>query len=390
MKPCNCNKARVGRYTSEQCYLCWLGFNRRDYAELWNLTQPQQHQSIPSSDWTFGDTFPCIHRNSATGKRVTCLEGCRTGVSLPVLECELYRECTVSRKGAEIAKCCRDCSSRAEYVRKRGVLPYTSSSRLTYDSHFNPSLVRLNGRTFLATRHPHGIFFGELNGKLDRLELGFERCEDPRLFLVANEIWISFAVVDGNRVHQAVGKLGNKPDIVEYGEQSVEKNWTFFHLDNDIYFEYSISPHVVVRLKDFKEYTTINLHPWSGGYLRGGAPPQLTEQGFVSFFHGCDEGKPVEGRSGRQYNIGAYLFELKPPFSILGQTADPLVWADPVSKPPHIPPSCIFPSGAVLSDDEWIVACGVHDSWIELLRWSHADVIRLVLDREGSRNVKPN
>lgn len=37
MKPCNCNKAEIGPFTSQQCRICWLSLNDLRYRKLWKI-----------------------------------------------------------------------------------------------------------------------------------------------------------------------------------------------------------------------------------------------------------------------------------------------------------------------------------------------------------------
>ena len=84
--------------------------------------------------------------------------------------------------------------------------------------------------------------------------------------------------------------------LLDGPRRRIEKNWTPFEHEGDLYAVYSIHPHVVLRL-DFERDDAVVCRPihavtWDAeayvrrwGELRGGAPPLRWGDRFVSFFH---------------------------------------------------------------------------------------------------------
>lgn len=88
-------------------------------------------------------------------------------------------------------------------------------------------------------------------------------------------------------------------------------------------------------------------------------PPAADE--YHSFFHAS-----TEQNGHRVYHMGHYTFEAKTPFRVKSITPEPMLWANQETRPGDQYSSVIFPCGAILRDDHWIVSCGIHDRWTEL------------------------
>ena len=151
-----------------------------------------------------------------------------------------------------------------------------------------------------------------------------------------------------------------------------EKNWQFFSRGGHLHFVYSIQPHIVARLNGSvqvdDEWTTKAEIHWPGGTLRGGTPPILDGDSYVSFFHASHK-HPTRHR---RYSMGAYRFDSKPPFSILEITDPILVGSENDTTLPHPyhpawRPLTVFPAGAVKRGDGYLVCLGVNDSSDALL-----------------------
>lgn len=271
-------------------------------------------------------------------------------------------------------------------------LPPTRRIPVNLPGHFNAGLILHAGRLLLATRHAERIYVSELDGDYQpvwsqRIALVHPLCsagqEDPRLFLHRGKLHVGFAGishVNGGkklrdlRITQLVAELDDEFRTVKIiaptfpGVKNVEKNWGWFSRDEVLHCVYSISPHVVIAFpgSGYQVKEMPNDLPWSGGYLRGGAPPFLRDDRYVCWFHGAEE-----TREGRIYNVGVYKFSAKT-FEITAQSPHPLLWADPSTKPANSPAHAVgvvFPAGAVLRDDEWLISCGIHDVSTEVMVW---------------------
>lgn len=255
---------------------------------------------------------------------------------------------------------------------------------------FNGGTIRYNGKLHLAYRtgwagaqcHVSVLrddWTVERSVTLSRLRHRFANYgrEDPRLFIHRGQLHVSYVGVehgpgifrtnilyaslrDDLRVDKVYAPVA--PDRTNPNRW--EKNWSFFSQDDQLYTIYSIRPHIVYRLagdKVVERIETHNAHPWSGGYLRGGASPVWHEGKWWHWFHGGHD--LAGGWPTRRYNVGVYTFNRD--FTVTGMTPHPVYTADDTTRPEGQYCSCVFPCGALHEGGRWVVSAGIHDRWIE-------------------------
>ena len=219
--------------------------------------------------------------------------------------------------------------------------------------------------------------------------------EDPRWFRIDGQLFINFVGFCGSATHMQYAKVNEDTLAVErifwpvlYSQQRREKNWSAFEYQKDVWYVYSVNPHLILKAPIAEEncdpvvtqeYVTPFTGTWSGGTMRGGASPVLHNGNWLSFFHGHTTQR--DGR--RLYGMGAYEFSPKPPFQILRYTPEPIAVADPEVTPDNVPVDVIFPGGAVLVGDQWAIAMGVADLWSEI-RFYDVDKIESLLVRHNA------
>lgn len=204
-----------------------------------------------------------------------------------------------------------------------------------------------------------------------RKPAGFGR-EDPRWFRLNGHLHIMYIGVAGSQgpTNVCFARINEKaletedrfhPQIPK--RQPWEKNHAYFDVEGIAHAVYTIVPHRVMRVEG-KKVTWVAETPtnvtWSGGRICGGASPVLVGDEWYHFFHGSTE---WNGR--RRYNMGCYTFENKHPWRVLRFTPHPLDEAD-IMQPHDNHCDVLFPGGAVLIADQWLVAHGVHDRYSEL------------------------
>ena len=284
---------------------------------------------------------------------------------------------------------------------KRLALPATATQHA-----FNGSLLRWEDRWLLAYRwgvHCHIARLDEAFKLIDstvvesargrgilhaRCEL---RQEDPRLFVHRGRLHMSFVGVDARTGKEGIDGLGAQVMYCEldpetfrpvqtvyphYEKRSIwEKNWGFFEYNDALFAVYSIKPHIVLHIHGdhaTHAYTTEVPHAWTGGHLRGGAPPVRIGNHFWHWFHGRS-GLGVDA----MYNTGVYTFAAAPPFAVRGMSRSPLQWADPESRPnPEETASVVFVAGAHFDAeaDQWLTSQGIHDDHVEIIAWDWEQV----------------
>lgn len=269
------------------------------------------------------------------------------------------------------------------------------------DARFNSSIIRYAGKLLLAYRT------GWAGAKIHVAELSEDFTpgrsatlaplnhpsaehgqEDPRLFVYRGRLHVSYTgvtVASGQTITNVLyARLSDRYEVEEVfaphysGRRVWEKNWACFDWQGMLLAVYSISPHVILHIQGNQAYPfaeTANPFPWSGGELRGGAPPVLIRDQWYCFFHGR-EGGYAHGR----YNVGCLTFENRPPFRVTALSPEPILKADPATKPADQSwePAVVFPAGAILERGQWLVSMGVHDRFTDVATFD-ADEIERVL-----------
>lgn len=209
--------------------------------------------------------------------------------------------------------------------------------------------------------------------------------EDPRLFIGAGIWYVSFIGVFGRErilhTNQLYARLSDDgrwavervyhPDYA--ARQDWEKNWLFYRH----YAIYSLCPLVVLRI-DGSTATLEHSHNWrphwSGGLIRGGAPPVRVGDELYCFFHGRTEIR----RGQRVYNTGLLTLDARPPFLPRRLTPNPFWVADPATKPIDQYAACVFIAGAVLHDGKWFLSAGIHDRHTEIAVYDFDQIEKLL------------
>jgi predicted GH43/DUF377 family glycosyl hydrolase len=156
---------------------------------------------------------------------------------------------------------------------------------------------------------------------------------------------------------------GNSSDL--FSQKGNEKNWLWFSHAEALHLVYMTVPHQIVRWNDSLQveevYESKLWHPaWKHGQPRGGSAPVRIGDTYFSFFHSSTPWK--NGK--RQYHMGAYTFEAKPPFKVTSVTPKPILSGS--IKDPWGPdkPLVVFPCAAIPGTTTtfiWTISLGVND-----------------------------
>ncbi|GAA2986441.1 putative GH43/DUF377 family glycosyl hydrolase [Microbacterium terrae] len=167
---------------------------------------------------------------------------------------------------------------------------------------------------------------------------------------------------------------GAARELATRDRRSIEKNWTLFDVDGEVYASYSYRPHRVLRVDLDSEGTVIIGTPVATsdfaseyervfGIMRGGAQPVRIGDSFVAMAHSSY--KVAEGRVYRGLLIE---FEAKRPFRVRRVSRAPFDLPSSIGaqfKHEKLNPDVhdvIYPRGMVRHGaDEWIVTYGVND-----------------------------
>lgn len=209
-----------------------------------------------------------------------------------------------------------------------------------------------------------------LHSNLMNFGKGFH-VEDPRLFIYKKELYLSYT--DGYQMGQAKIDKQTLQAIESFyidkpEKDRTEKNWTFFESRGELYAVYDTQKQTIFKMngQEFeKKYETPFETIWDYGELRGGTSPVRAGNYFLSFFHSS---KMVRrrGRDTKQYFMGAYLFESKPPFKVVKISKEPFLSGTEMSE--NIPRFnnkifVVFPGSVIRKKDSWLVSYGDNDTY---------------------------
>lgn len=196
--------------------------------------------------------------------------------------------------------------------------------------------------------------------------------EDPRLFTFQKELWVySHFRGDINTNTNTNQMCAHIPVIFKVSEpnklikltmdnmMAIEKNWMPFEYNGQLYFEYSITPHIIIHcdLKTgvcTKAYETDYKKAFFEKHFGGGAPPKLFLYNGHYFYLGFGHTRENEPKTTRKNFF--YVFRADPPFDIilLGDEFDVL---DP-------PKDIEFGSGLLIRNNKQvIISAGIEDCY---------------------------
>ncbi len=237
-----------------------------------------------------------------------------------------------------------------------------------------------------------------------RIDTGSDFSEDPRLFKLDDQPYITYNDIEDNNIESRTIRLA-KIDTqtlqlqdqvnLDLNLRRIEKNWVPFIYEEDgikkIHFGYYFNPHVILKMDDPLKNELIHLKkpnhiavqnmPWnkSWGIVRGGTPPILVDGQYLAFFHSFfkENGKIW-------YVMGAYTFESAPPFRITACSPNPIqfkgIYGTKTNNTAHSRKPSIFPSGLVLSTEEGRellhVACGENDCAVKIITFDKKALLK--------------
>lgn len=218
---------------------------------------------------------------------------------------------------------------------------------------------------------------------------------DPRLYRFGDRVFVYWnSGWHEPQNHQFLQELepttfapiGAPRELVLRGpRRPLEKNWTFFTTtEGSLHAIYSVAPHRVLAFSlagegdIFCEEVAqhefpLTTYPASHGGLRGGAPPVWHDGAFWSFCHSVHDGP-----NGYCYRAGVYGFSEGPAFAPWAEPVKPLALGAGAGRlHPRLNPAVdevIYPCGAAIEGDQWLVSHGLNDEQCAISIIPHAAV----------------
>ncbi len=272
---------------------------------------------------------------------------------------------------------------------------------------YNPSIIRHNGRLLMAYRYHPGnnlstrLAMAEFDGRwnvVKNMEIetpgAGQSTEDPRLFTFQGQLWMSWVDADfPSPAPTAVVKIGRVEQIsatwniadarqLDYGTNngsSIEKNWLFWEHDGELVCLWKVVLDKQLVHYDGRQWPSPAPH-WPYGEIRGGTSPLPYQGKLLRFFHSSldFELPPTQ----RRYFMGAALMEAEPPFATVAVSKSPIVIGSELddlseterSKCLAYKQKVVFPAGAIIHEDGWVVSVGINDSECALLMVKEKDL----------------
>lgn len=276
------------------------------------------------------------------------------------------------------------------FILKAGIFPHA----------YNPTISRRKDGYFIAYRyHPDPlkldtrIALAEINEKFevvsnDPIVLPGKSIEDPKFFERADGRclqWVSSRWPEETSAQVQCAKLSVDLDIEVYefpGNDwtSTQKNWVMWGRN----VIYATSPEYVIYRQRSGAQWDQHTEPgprWPYGPIRGGTPPlPWDKKHLLRFFHsGADNEFGVHKR---RYFVGAMLVENRFPFSCVKVSSRPILYGSEVDDYKvkermairHWKRSVIFPGGAIEYKDGYLLAAGINDAAVGLIKLSKSDL----------------
>jgi predicted GH43/DUF377 family glycosyl hydrolase len=216
---------------------------------------------------------------------------------------------------------------------------------------------------------------------------GFYHVEDPRLVIINDRLNLIYG--DGYRVYHAILKddlrVEKWKNITNFGLMGLkehdtrEKNWTPFDYKGELAIIYSDAPRTIYFPYTGKVIFSEQNIEWEFGQIRGGTPAIKWDNSYITFFHSALNEDKKTWFNGRTYFMGAYIFNLTPPFKVTKITKIPLMKGEDSPKNPIAEVvKVVFPAGITQTHDSFFVSLGANDSSTGVLRVSKSLIAKIL------------
>lgn len=210
---------------------------------------------------------------------------------------------------------------------------------------------------------------------------GFGGCEDPRVTLIGDKIYMTYVAFDGwspprlaltsillqdflsRRWLWAKPVLISPPGVVDKSgcilPEKINGKYVFFHrIFPNILIDYVDNLNFDGTSKWLKGQYKITVRPdkWDSRKIGAGAPPIKTKDGWLLIYYGVDD------KDASKYHIGAMILDLKNPTKVLYRSDEPILGPTEEYENNGFKPGVAYPCGAVVKNDELLVYYGGADS----------------------------
>jgi len=314
-----------------------------------------------------------------------------------------------------------------EVIKRHPENPILTYKNLSYSSAlvFNPGVCEFNGEYLMVFRNDYGSFEEQ---RLEGTNLGmarskdgvhwmvepsplnfdvgledFIRMYDPRLTVIDGKIYMTFAVDTWHGIRAGIATTEDFKnfEILSLSTPDNRNLVLFPERINGFYVRLERPFPVYGRLGLERFDIWISFSPdlkyWGGSKLLlgvedvafanlkigPGVPPIKTDAGWLVIFHAVDV-DPSRGKNGweekwtKRYTAGVMLLDLEDPSKVIGICKDPILVPEvEYELKDGFRNNVVFPTGAVVKEDELLIYYGAADTVICLATAKIEELIKL-------------
>ena len=210
---------------------------------------------------------------------------------------------------------------------------------------------------------------------------GWGGCEDPRLTLLGDTIYMAYVALDQGLPQLTLTSIQKKDFLKRNWKWSVPKNISppsvivksgclFPETIKEKYIIfYRIFPDIWIDARDTLDFAhgahlegvpqiKIRPHFWDSRKIGPGAPPIKTKYGWLLIYYGVDE------RDASKYKIGAMVLDKDDPSNVLYRSSRPILEPDEWYENEGHKAGIVYPCGAVVKNQELLIYYGGADSFV--------------------------
>ncbi len=274
---------------------------------------------------------------------------------------------------------------------------------------FNPAAIRDGEHIHMVYRAVEGDNYSTLGyAKLSRegkiidrwpqpimqREAPYEKrgVEDPRMTKHDGRYYLVYVAYDGMTVRVCLASTTDFKNVERHGiiipevwdkdamffSEPVKEKLVLMHrIEPDIQIAFFDNiPHLLKSehgywkkyLDNLDKYTVMRpRYSWEAKKIGGGAPPILTQAGWLVIYHGVDE-KLV-------YRAGAALLDYENPLRVIARFPEPILEPERDFEKVGDVPNVVFPTATALFDDELLVYYGGADRAIGMATASMSELL---------------
>jgi predicted GH43/DUF377 family glycosyl hydrolase len=121
---------------------------------------------------------------------------------------------------------------------------------------------------------------------------------------------------------------------------------------------------------------------FEASYLGGGCPPIETDKGWLMIYHGVED-----TQHGYIYHAGAALLDIDDPTKEIARLPVPLFSPDQPWEQEGVVKNVVFPTGAIVKDDQLYIYYGAADSKVGVATLSLNELMTELLMHKATTNA---